>query len=162
MILVERLGYALKNCHFTSVVLNPALMTSKMEKFVITAIPQADESKVHTFFSRFQAVGFHGTTVMRLGSQIDAGKFEIRKENPKIYFSTLDTATQYALRRSQADNSPPVIVLVSSQQKAKFNDIATEGHGMVGLGFYPYLTNAPDTPVKIVGAYSVEQEKKSS
>jgi hypothetical protein len=96
--------------------------------------------------------GYHGTSMGRLGTQIDQGKF--KNIGRKIYFDSRETATTYALKVAKWDGTQPVVLEIGSKQKAQSNPLIQEGWGF-GLGLYAFF-NPDAAEVKILRAYQAE------
>lgn len=108
-----------------------------------------------------QYSGFHGTTALRLGSQIAQGVFENRKL--PIYYADFYTALNYAQRANgwipsdlgrltlPPDNASfPVIVRVVSEQNPERNDLVKNQ----GLHDHFYFPAEPNQKVRIVQAWA--------
>lgn len=98
-------------------------------------------SRVHSLY--------HGTCKEKMGDQIEKGVFENRGR--KIYGDTMETALTYATQRGT-----PIVLEITSDQKVKHNEIATDGGWGWGLGYFPFF-HPDEAPVKILKCYAVQE-----
>ncbi|MBS3903997.1 MAG: hypothetical protein KGZ39_01555 [Simkania sp.] len=148
-----RIGHAVKTTHQVSV----SLRGGAGGKYLLKPMGSSEDSKMQDLWTRLQGAGYHGTTMRQLGEkQLSARQFESDEARPRIYFDDLQTATRYALRRADMDQSIPIVVQVASQQKPKTNSMTLEGYGVsCGLGLYDYFESHV-APIKIVATFTIQ------
>ena len=89
-------------------------------------------------------VGYHGTSTTALAGQLQDGKFA--DHGKKVYFSSLEDAGHYALKKAELDKSEPIIIQIYSEQTPTMNELILEGHGAsVGSGAFSYVLPAKGT-----------------
>ncbi len=127
----------------------------RLGRFVLTPFYTNRNLPIGKFLASSLLFGrYHGTSFGRLGDQLEKGVFADR--GGKIYYDSMETAIQYALKASLDDRTMPLVLQIISDNPSKTNEIPVDGWGFGHgyQGWYSYVETNGE-PVYIVRAHEV-------